>query len=405
MKQKIQLLNEESSQLTGSIRIPQSFSVWTVRLFFLTVLLLYPYLYSVSFGQLKTLSGQDLSAGELDSVIGRQMDSLHMPGLSFALINDGRVVYHKTLGVAAVGAGLDPKDQGQSVDKESIFEAASLSKPVFAYLVLRLVDQYVLDLDTPLYRYLPYADIAADPRYKLITARMVLSHTTGLPNWRNFNPNDQSQHKYGELYLQFTPGTSFSYSGEGYRYLAHVIAQLCGPTNRILEPLFQNEVAIPLGMQHAWFTGNAYISRHKVKGHFDGKVTGKQWPNEFPKEDSTSFSAAGGLHTEAVSFSNFLIALMSGKGLSESSLEEFFKEQVRLSEDSPHFKFNGDTGWGLGIAIKPVPYGVLHEHGGNNGDFQSGFKINRANGNGYVFFTNCEQGRSFNEKIAVLLNR
>jgi CubicO group peptidase (beta-lactamase class C family) len=405
MKQKIQLLNEEFSQLAGSTGISASSSLGKVRLFFLAMLMLYPYFYGNSFGQLKTLSGQDLSIGELDSVIGRQMDSLHMPGLSFTLINDGRVVYHRILGVAAIRAGLDPKVQEQNVNKASIFEAASLSKPVFAYLVLRLVDQDVLDLDTPLYRYLPYADIAADSRYKLITARMVLSHTTGLPNWRNFDPNDQSQHKYGALYLQFTPGTSFSYSGEGYRYLAHVIAHLCGPTAPILESLFQNEVAIPLGMQQAWFTGNAYISKHKVKGHFDGKVTGKKWPAEFPKEDSTSFSAAGGLHTEAISFSNFLIALMNGTGLSASSLEAFFKEQVRIPEDSPHFKFNGDTGWGLGIAIKPVSYGVLHEHGGNNGDFQSGFKINRANRNGYVFFTNCEQGRSFNEKIAVVLNR
>jgi hypothetical protein len=61
---------------------------------------------------------------------------------------------------------------------------------------------------------------------------------------------------------------------------------------------------------------------------------------------------------------------------------------------------DGDTAWGLGIAIKPVPGGTLYEHGGNNGNFQSGFKINRALKNGYVFFTNCDKGDIFNKRLA-----
>lgn len=349
-----------------------------------------------STAQLQTLGGAKITPATLDKFIAKQMDSLGLPGLSFALINNGKVVYHRSIGVS----NLETKEK---VNDNSVFEAASLSKTIFAYFVLKLVDQQKLNLDTPLYRYLPYPDIAKDERYKLITARMVLSHTSGFPNWRYFDKRDEILYKYGELYLKFKPGTQFSYSGEGYFYLAQVLAKLNNSTIQTLDPLFQSEVAQPLRLKKAWFTSNKYITDHKVKGHANGKLTNKPWPTSFPEQDSTWFEAAGGLHTDALSFSTFLIALMDGKGLSKQMNNEMFKEQVKLDKNSPHYLFNGTTAWGLGIAIKPVSYGIIYEHGGNNGDFQSGFKVNKANHNGYVFFTNCDQGTTFNKNIGALL--
>ncbi|RQO71731.1 hypothetical protein DBR43_10805 [Pedobacter sp. KBW06] len=349
-----------------------------------------------SIAQLQTLKGSKLSIEKLDRFIKKQMDSLGLPGLSFALINNGKVVYHRSLGFSDA---LTKK----KVDANSLFEAASLSKPLFSYFVLKLVDQKVLNLDTPLYRYLPYPDIAKDECYKLITARMVLSHTTGFPNWRFFDKRDENRYKYGELYIRFTPGTQFSYSGEGYFYLAKVIAHLRNLTMQTLDPYFQSEAAKPLQLKNSWFSGNDYITKHKVKGHVDGKLSGKPWPTAFPEQDSTWFEPAGGLHTEAIDYSTFLIALMNGKGLSEKSNQELFREQVQLDKTTPHFLANGDAAWGLGIAIRPVSYGVIYEHGGNNGDAQSGFKINKANKNGYVFFANCDKGVVFNKNTGSFL--
>lgn len=345
--------------------------------------------------QLQTLSGAKIKTADLDKFIKHQMDSLGLPGLSFAVINNGKVVYHRSLGVSNI-------ETKEKVNANSIFEAASLSKPLFAYFVLKQVDQHKLHLDTPLYRYLPYSDIAKDERYKLITARMVLSHTTGFPNWRYSDKRDEQLYKYGELFLKFNPGTAFSYSGEGYFYLSKVIAELNNLTIQTLDPLFQQQVNKPLHLQKAWFSTDKYITKHKVKGHVNGKPFDKAWPTSFPEQDSTWFEAAGGLHTEALSFSRFLIALMDGRGLSKEMNEEMFKAQVQLDKKSPHYLYNGDTAWGLGIAIKPVDYGVIYEHGGNNGDAQSGFKINKANHNGYVFFTNCDQGVNFNKNIGAL---
>lgn len=366
------------------------------NIFYSSLLLLFCLMNFKSYSQLQALSGNGISIADLDAFITKQKDSLGLPGLSFALINNGRIVYHRSLGLSNV-------ETKEKVDANSIFEAASLSKTVFAYFVLRLVDKKVLDLDTPLYRYLPYQDIAKDERYKLITARMVLSHATGFPNWRYSDKRDESKYKYGELYLKFTPGTQFAYSGEGYFYLTKVVAHLSNLTIQTLDPLFQKEVSEPLHMKKAWFSWVNYIAKHKVKGHANGKVVSKAWPIAFPEQDSTWFDAAGGLHAEAIGFSSFLIGLMNGEGLSKSLNDEMFKAQVQLDKNSPHYIYNGDIAWGLGIAIRPTEFGLVYEHGGNNGDFQSGFKINKSNRNGYVFFTNCDQGRTFNQNIGTLL--
>ena len=133
-----------------------------------------------------------------------------MPGLAIAIVENGRVTWTGGFGTLN-DAARTPVDTG------TIFEAASLSKPVFAYTVLRLADRGDLDLDRPLFQSLEYPRLARDERYKRITARMVLSHATGLPNWG------------GEtLTLQFDPGTAYGYSGEGFVFLQKVVEHLTG---------------------------------------------------------------------------------------------------------------------------------------------------------------------------------
>jgi len=149
--------------------------------------------------QFTTLNGTKVSAAVFDAFLQRQMDSLAMPGLTIAVFDNDTIIYHHAWGVASV-------DSKAPLDEESIFEAASMSKTVFAYLAMRMVDKGLLDLDTPLNTYLPYPDIDRDERYKLITARMVLTHRTGFPNWRYFNRADTSLHvHFPDLYLKFTP--------------------------------------------------------------------------------------------------------------------------------------------------------------------------------------------------------
>jgi len=350
--------------------------------------------------QIISPAGKLISNTAMDAFLKKQMDSLQLPGVSIAFINKGKIVYHRALGIK------DIKTKAP-VDEQSIFEAASLSKPIFTYWVLKMADRGILSLDTPLYKYLPYPDIAHDERYKLITARMVLSHQSGLPNWRFF-PADSALHvKPGNLYLKFTPGTSFFYSGEGFLYLGKVIAHLLNRSLQNIEPVFEQEVTVPLHMAHSSFTANPYILKHKVSGHQEGHVDpvgGSNWP-VLPslQIDSNTFNPAATLHTNALDYATFIIALMKDKGLSKNSIREMFRPQltVPLAED---FRKAGYSTWGLGIAIAQSPVGTFYLHSGNNGNFQSGFLMDKARQSGYVFFTNCDHGNTFNEKLEAFLS-
>jgi len=113
------------------------------------------------------------------------MEEADVAGLSCAILNDSQIVYQKAF-------GYRNKSDGSRNDDQTLFSAASFSKTVFAYLVMLLTEEKVIDLDKPLYEYLDkplyeypaYADLKGDDRYQKITARMALSHSTGFPNWR-----------------------------------------------------------------------------------------------------------------------------------------------------------------------------------------------------------------------------
>ena len=144
--------------------------------------------------------GEGKTAQEMDDFFRGVIDSLDIPGLSVAVINDAKIVYRGDFGLTSLATQ-------DTVTDQTIFEAASLSKPLFAYFAMKQVEKGLLDLDKPLYEYLPYPDIEYDERYKLINARMILSHSSGFPNRRQ-----------DSLKIAITPGSNYSYSGEGNKY-------------------------------------------------------------------------------------------------------------------------------------------------------------------------------------------
>ena len=350
---------------------------------------------SCSTAKIQTNSGYEITAAEMDRFLNQQLDSLKLPALSIAFINNGKIVYHRALGVSSI-------NDVRKVDDQSLFEAASLSKTVFAYFVMKMVEKGKLDLDKPLYQYLAFPEIAYDERYKKVTARMVLDHTTGFPNWRWYDePDSALKIKRGDMYMTNPPGT-FGYSGEGYHYLAKVVAHLNGLTLQSLDSLFQREVAAPLGLDHTYFSWDNYIGLHKVTGYQNGKVFEKAWPSAPPDEDSTVFGAASTLHTEAVSYARFLIALMENKGLKKSEIDEMLKVQSKIPKAQAS-NWGEITGWGLGMAIEETDHGIRYSHGGDNGGFQAGFMFYKDKKNGYVYFTNCDKGGMFYVKLRTLL--
>ena len=181
--------------------------------------------------RIKNFKAFEVPIDSINVFIKTRMDSLNIPGLSIAIINDSKVVYHQTFGYANL-------EEKMPVTNKTIFEGASMSKSIFAFFVMKYVEEGKLDLDKPLYEYLPYPDIEYDERYKKITARMVLSHRSGFPNWRE-NGKDK------KLKIKFEPGTEYEYSGEGYQYLALVLKHIEKTDWTGLEASFQEKVAEP----------------------------------------------------------------------------------------------------------------------------------------------------------------
>ncbi|WP_336517990.1 serine hydrolase domain-containing protein [Pollutibacter soli] len=323
--------------------------------------------------KIKSIDGKGYrSKTEIDKFLHSQMDSIGIVGLSIVLIEDSKVVYTQTL-------GMQDKEKNVKADEQTLFEAASMTKPVFAYAVLKLAGKGVLNLDTPLYKYYPYKDISHDKRYELITARMVLNHSSGLPNWRH--------EKFRELTIDADPGTKFEYSGEAYGYLGLVVEQITGKN---LQEVLKEEVFIPLGMQHSFMIWNDELEKHKAMGYEKNEPTQVFKP--------LRAHPAGTLHTNAQDYAKFLIALMNEDKGDKSIFRQMSAPQIEGKAPTP-----GDPNSGIwvgsGIFIEKTPYGIKYHHGGNNGDFMGNFLFFKDQRTAYVFFMNCDKMPQFMPKL------
>ena len=337
---------------------------------------------------IQTLAGRTLSTATLNTAIEQAMKANQLPGLSVAIINKNQLVYHHVFGVAN-------SQTKEPIDNQSMFEGASLSKPIFAYFVMKMVENGTIDLDKPLYEYVPHPGIAPESQedYKLITARMVLAHQTGFPNHANNEP----------IKLAFKPGTDFMYSGEAYQYLAAVIGLKLGVGFKEgLNQLFQKEVTHPLDMPHTTFVWDDYLAAHKVFGHdSEGKPT--QNKPGAGRWSGKTFNAFSSVHSEASEYAKFIIAMLQKEGLSAQSFAEMLKEHTHFKDNNPLKTETGQTGWGLGFAQKPTKHGMMYLHTGNNHDFQAYAMFVPEQEYGIVLFTNSGNMLAFIKEISKTL--
>lgn len=331
---------------------------------------------------IKTAGGKKVKVEKLERLIQATMDSLGVAGLSIAIINDAELAYYRTFGFK----NLETKTP---VDGNTLFEGASLSKPLFAYFFLKMVEQGAISLDTPLYKYLPHPGIKDnDKRYELITPRMVLSHTTGFPNWSVNKPVE----------IAFTPGTGFSYSGEAHQYLtASLAVHMKINWQEQLDSVFQKVAARPLGMQHSFYVRNEFTGQNKATGYYKDGAPKGDWLT-----GSKSFGAAHTLHSEALDYSKFLLAMIKEEGLQKETFDMMLREHIHFTKENEQTKL-GQTGWCLGFAMRPTRYGMRYMHTGNNTGFQSYCCFYRERKYGLVFFTNSEKAFELYRQIGTYL--
>jgi CubicO group peptidase (beta-lactamase class C family) len=300
--------------------------------------------------------------------LNQLMTEARVPGISMALIRNGKMP-------VPVQAGVRNVTTAAPVDADTVFASASLSKPVFAYIVLQLVDAGVLSLDTQLVSLAPDG-VVDDPRAAAITVRQVLSHTSGLPNWRGKNP----------LKTSIEPGERFSYSGEGFTWLQKAVETVTGEQ---LEALANRLVFRPLRMTRSSFVWQAVFDLNFADGHdpLGAAIPGKK---------GVQAHAAFSLQTTPADYARFMHAVLTGARLKPATARLWLTPQVRLKQrcyvchaaELP--EQDQRIAWGLGWGLEP-DRGTFF-HWGDNGRFKT-FAIGSVKGrSALVIFTNGANG-------------
>lgn len=299
----------------------------------------------------------------------------HVPGVSIALIKGREIVWSHQFGAKKTGV------EG-NVDEETVFEACSMSKPLFAYAVMRLVEENILDLDEPVDSYLSEPYLPHEPNAGAITARMVLNHTTGLPNWR------EGGRRAGVLNLELKhgPGERFTYSGEGMWYLQRVVEHLTEtPINEYMERTLMSRI----GMTRSSYVWQDRYVENNAHGH-DKKGAPKTYRHY--TEGNTAFS----LYTTPIDYARYLILMMDTDAREDFQLRAATIDQMLTIESQRNEDIYYGLGWGLaGIPERPYVF-----HGGSNGSgFRCHARFYRDDGSGIVIMTNADGGAAVYSKI------
>lgn len=317
----------------------------------------------------------------MEDVLEALLQQENVPGAQILHVKDGKTTSYNL--------GEKKYNSGDKVTSQTLFQAASMTKVVAAYAMLRLLDQGVFELDVPLSEYWTYDRLEDDPYVDEITARMVLNHTTGLPNWARNKP----------LKVGFKPGTDYRYSGEAFFYLQQVVEHLTGKS---FEEIVKEEVFIPFDMEVSSLLYDENKDLLYAYGH-DG-VNGLE-PSK--KRKFTRENAAYTLLTNASDYTKFVQkGLLEGEGLKPETLKSMLSSSSKMKpkDNAAAIEANQHLSFGLGILLQENELGkqILHT-GSNSGRYLAIFIAYPKTNESLVILTNGVNGRVYREKVAELL--
>ncbi len=307
----------------------------------------------------RRLDGKSLTPRQIDAEAAALMAKGRVPGLALALIQDGRPVYVKAYGLRNV-------ETQAPLATDTVMYGASLTKMAFAYMVMQLVDDGIVKLDQPiagmlkkpLPEYEKYASLANDPRWKLLTPRMMLDHTPGFPNFAFVNPD-------GKLDFKFDPGTRYAYSGEGMNLLQFVLEEGLGLD---VGKEMQKRVFDRFGMKRTSMKWREDFAPNLADGYdADGKREGHH--------QRGSVRAAGSMDTTIADYANFLAGFLRGEGVSPASRAEMLRPQIAITSahqfptlEAKTNPANREIGLsaGLGSVLFTGPHGPAFYKGGHD---------------------------------------
>lgn len=319
--------------------------------------------------------------------VPKLMREMHVPGVSIAIMQHGEVAWAEAYGVSDVRSG-------RAVTTQTAFEACSMSKPVLALIAMQLVQEGRLDLDRPLVAYLGRDYLPDQPQHRLITARMALTHRTGLQNWRvGYDPMG------GPLDLEFPPGSEYTYSGEGILFLQRAIETITG---KPLDRLAGQRLFAPLGLSRTSYVWTEAIERDLASGHREDGSYKERTQYRKP-------NAAYSLYTTPTEYARMMLTLenpklLGDRALTHATLEQLLRRQLRVDDGDavarPGRARSVATYRALGWSLDVTPEGDIVEHSGSNSSgFRSFGQFNPAKGSGLVIFMNGDNGYDLRASI------
>lgn len=321
-----------------------------VRLGFVTLLLLSGASIEVSHAE-DIQSTPDQQINELDSELADVMDRHQINTAAIAVIKNGEVVWSRYYGSQSAGV---------PASAQTLFDVGSITKTVVAETVLRLAADGQLSLDEPMSEYWLDPDLEDDPRHVQLTPRMVLTHTTGFPNWRFFSDD-------GKLAFINEPGTSFGYSGEGFEYLTRFVEAKLDQT---FEELAQRYVFEPSNISAAMSVDPDNFSRIAQSLDADGQFPGYYCRPEGWCREAGDFAAAGSMVITLPDYARFMISSMRGDGLTPGLIAErntllSVQEAIDCSQ-FPNLLCPVRLGYGLGWNIAELENNKTIGHRGSD---------------------------------------
>lgn len=357
---------------------------------------------ALTFGQdqqIQQLNGTKISTTEVDQIVTELMSKAKVTGLGLSILSENRTVYTKSY-------GYKNKQKQQLMENSTVLYGASFSKAVFAFLTLKVVEEGLLNLDKPIAQYLDkplpeyenYADLAGDERWKLITPRMCLSHTTGFPNWRFLNARTGNFEATGKLAIYFQPGTKYGYSGEGIQLLQLAVEKVTGKN---LEELATEILFKPAGMNRTSFVRQESFEDNFAYPHNSNEETQG-------KKKKKRADGAGSLQTTIADYSKFIEFVMQNKVLNKKMRTMMITPQIGIASKYQFPTISDETtdenktiqlSHGLGWVVLKTKYGRAFFKAGHDDGWQN-YNINfKDKGISIIIMTNSDNGESIFKEL------
>jgi len=291
----------------------------------------------------------------------------HVPAAAIGILENNRVTSIRYYGEIRPGV---------AASASTIWNVASLTKPVTAATVMNLINKDKIGLDEPVYPYFTDPDIANEPWTKELTPRIFLSHQTGFKNWRRMEPD----HK---IHFHYEPGKGYGYSGMGYEYLRHAVEKKLGLN---LQQLGQTYLFAAAGMTDTHFGWNDRLDSNRFAWGY--AVTGKRY--DFKYKD---FNAADWLVTSMSDYCHFGLFAMNGEGISKKLFRQVTGIQVLMSKSAARRNDGMGLGWEV---IRGLPHGEYAlTHNGSDDGIATLVLLLPVSKRGIVIFTNGDEGAKF----------